>query len=123
MHERLIKQEDLLERLIEAHVGAPTGPAFRAILAKERQQLKEDIAAQEARFNSYTPDRPVHEPHDAQCQIVRFGPKDACTCRSNMTRRRQQVINAGKAKDRAFRETLGSMESMIFDNAEKGIFR
>jgi hypothetical protein len=82
-------------------------------------KLKRDVAAQQARFDSYMPKRPADEPHDKGCQVTRMGPQHCCTCESNMTRRRQQVINAARANDRDFRETLGGMESHAFDLAVK----
>jgi hypothetical protein len=79
------------------------------------QILKAEIASQQARFASYLPARPANEPHEARCQVTRYGPQHCCTCESNMTRRRQQVANAAKAGDLDFRATLGGMESHAFD--------
>lgn len=120
MKDKLITQADFASRL-----RAAASPDMRRLMAKVATQLNADMRSQEARFESYRPQRPADEPHDKGCQITRWGDGlgHSCTCESNTTRRRQQIINAGKAKDYAFRETLGSMERHTFDGAAKGEYR
>jgi len=114
----MLKMEQLWDKMREKAEaeGALEILAYNGVEAK----LKNDVAAQQARFDSYLPARPADYQHKDRCQITRF--KDArmaCTCKSNMDRRRQQVVNAARAGDTDFRDTLGGMESHAFDLAVK----
>lgn len=117
---RLVKPDEQWARL-KARAD-PFGELVQ-IIGQIEAELAYDLATQKLRFDSYEPPRPAGEAHDARCQITRFGAGHACTCDSNRTRRRQQVINAGRANDLAFRETLGSMEASTFDGAARGEYR
>ncbi len=90
-----------------------------ALMERAERELDSDVAAQQARFDSYLPARSPDEPHDEHCQITRLGPKHCCTCESNKTRRRQQIANAADAEDYDFRASLGSFESYAFDTLVK----
>lgn len=89
-------------------------------LVKEVREERLRRAAQAVRFASYEVPRPADEPHDARCQVARCGPRHACTCASNSTRRRLMIENAARADDLDFRDTLGSMEQHQFDAARSG---
>lgn len=116
--DKLIKPEDRMERLVEAFVGHPGGPTFRAELDRVDHLLEEDLKAQQARFDAYEP--PHSGVHDAQCQKVRYDEKHCCTCKENSDRRQAQVKAAALAGDMAFRDTLGGYESHRFDLIRKG---
>ena len=94
-------------------------------LLKVMERIARDVLTEEQqrqdRFESYRPKRSADEPHDAGCQITRYGEGHACTCKSNMTRRAQQVENAGKHGDMEFRNTLGSIEAHNFDKAHQSV--
>lgn len=114
----MLKMDQLWERMRE-RATEEGALEILAYMDSVEIKLKNDVAAQQARFDSYMPKRPADEPHEAKCQVVRMGPQHCCTCESNMTRRREQVVNAARANDRDFRDTLGGMESHAFDLAVK----
>ena len=121
--DRLVKIEDRWDRLVEAARLHAEGDVLLDMIETVDTRVRLDISEQEARFAAYLPARPADEPHDAQCQVTRWGGEDPCTCKSNAMRRRQQVRNAARARDMAFRETLGSMEQRAFDDGVRSKIR
>jgi hypothetical protein len=110
----MLKTDQLWDKM-RAQAEAEGASEILSYMQNVELKLKSDIAVQQARFDSYLPKRPADEPHDAKCQITRWGANQCCTCESNIIRRREQVKNAAEAGDYDFRDTLGSMESHMFD--------
>ena len=120
----IYKMDQAWERLREAstqqsnHLVKSIAKEGRDILrSMERieRQLQADIGAQQARFDSYLPVRSPDESHDAKCQKNTMGEHACYTCESNRTRHQQQIINAARARDYDYRDTLGGMEQHSFN--------
>lgn len=81
-------------------------------IANEAKKAMEFMQRQH--FALYEVHKPADEPHDETCQKheSRYGDIKgvACTCQSNVKRRRETILAAGKAGDKIVLESLGSLE-------------
>lgn len=94
---------------------------YQSLVAQKRELESRIAMIERDHLDRYLVKKPADEPHDKQCQKIRYGDilGVACTCKINTVRMSQAIFDAGKAGDKIVRDSLGSFSRMEWERGSQ----